>query len=302
MPKISVFLPVFALLGAAGGYIFAPQISSSKPLIVPLLAIIMLFMGLTLKPNDFVREFRRPRSLVIGVCLQFLVMPLLAFVISLQLGVSTAIMTGMVLLGTAPGGTASNVLTYLAKGNVALSISMTLTSTLLSVLLMPWLTGIYLHKVIEVDRLGMLTSITKIVLVPVLAGVTLNTLCHCLLKYLYSALPVLSALAIVITIGIVVAVNAESLQSLLTVVAVAVLLHNSLGLACGYGCARLFGLSERQSRTIAIEVGTQNSGLAVAIAFKHFSLMAALPGALFSVTQNILGASLAGYWRKSKKS
>lgn len=296
MPKTSVLMPIFALLGGIGGYIFAPQVSSGKPLIIPLLAVIMLLMGLTLKPKDFVQEIHRPAPLLIGISLQFLIMPLLAFLISQWTGLSPALMAGMILVGTAPGGTASNVLTYLAKGNVALSITITLTSTLLSVVLMPWLTAFYLHETIEVDRQGLVVSIIEIICLPVFVGVVANTLWHHRIKPIHRFLPPLSALAIVIAISIVVALNAHSLQEIGLSVFIAVLLHNTLGLGCGYYCARLLQLNEKQCRTIAIEVGTQNSGLAVALAVKHFSLLAALPGALFSVTQNLLGALLAGLW------
>ena len=298
MPGLPVLMPMLAFMAGVCGYFFAPAISAGKGLIVPLLSLIMLLMGLTLTPKDFVREVRNPLPLFVGMGLQFLLMPLLAWLISRSLNLPPAIMAGMVLVGTAPGGTASNVLAYLAKGNVALSISMTTASTLMAVIMMPLLTGFYLDAVVDVDRAGMLMSIVQVVILPVLAGLTANSLWPDKVKHLHPTLPTLSMIAIVVTITIVVALNAGSLSSLGIPVLAAVLLHNSLGLVGGYSLSRMAGMSKRQSRTIAIEVGTQNSGLSVALAVKHFTALAALPGAIFSVSQNILGAAAAGYWRK----
>ncbi|AMO57984.1 bile acid:sodium symporter family protein [Endozoicomonas montiporae] len=262
----------------------------------PLLAIIMFAMGLTLTIADLREALTDPRPLIMGVCLQFILMPVLAFSISQALSLPSELLVGMMLVGTAPGGTASNVLAYLAGGRVALSIGMTTLSTLMAVFVMPFLCSVYLSTVIKVDQVGMLISILKIVILPVAGGVLLNALCPKLINRIKPCLPSIAVIGICSAITLVIAMNADALASLSAIVVVAVLLHNTLGLISGYVSARLCGMDIPTARTVAIEVGTQNTGLAAALAFKHFTVLAALPGAIFSMTQNILGALLASYW------
>ena len=262
----------------------------------------MFAMGLTLSLDDCCTALADLRPMLIGVILQFMLMPLLAFIISQMLGLPTALLAGMILVGSAPGGTASNVLAYLAGGRVALSVGMSIVSTLLSVLVTPWLCAFYLGEVIAVDQGGMLISIIKIVIGPVIGGVVLNALCPGLIDKVRPCLPSLAVIGISIAITLVIALNANTLAGVPPVALLAVFLHNSLGLLSGYYSARLLGLDIPCARTIAIEVGTQNSGLAAALAVKHFSALAALPAALFSIMQNLLGTSLAGYWSRTGRS
>ena len=187
---------------------------------------------------------------------------------------------------------------YLARGDVALSITMTTVSTLLAVLLTPALTWLYVGELVPVPVISMLLSILKVVIMPVLAGVTINQLFGKRLAFLRRAFPLVSVAAIVIIIAIVVALNAGRTAVLAWPVVIAVMLHNSLGLAAGYSLPRLFGLDARVSRTFAIEVGMQNSGLGVALATQFFPAAAALPGAVFSVWHNLSGSLLAAYWTR----
>lgn len=298
MERFNLLLPLWALVATAAGYLFHTEVAQFHWALFPVIAIVMFTMGLTLTVGDFLEPFHHPSPLILGVFLQFLLMPLLAWSISTLTRLPTELFIGMVLVGAAPGGTASNVLTYLAGGRVALSVGMTTFSTLVSVIVTPWLTGFYLHQVIEVDRLAMLISIAKMIVLPVLGGISLRAAFPGLIEKIAPLLPSFAVASIALAICIVVALNAGVLDSLGIMVILAVLLHNLSGLCCGYGFARLARFDRSTARTIAIEVGTQNSGMAAALAVKHFSVLTAVPSALFSVLQNIFGTLLASYWSK----
>lgn len=275
-----------------------PEIfQGQKSLILPLLMVIMFGMGMTLRLDDFGRVLKQPRIVLIGVSLQFLWMPLLAWGLSLALNLSPALMVGMVLVGSVSGGTASNVICYLARGDVALSISMTLVSTLVAVVATPVLTWLYVGQTVPVPIISMLMSILQIVLLPVAVGVVLNQWAGERLRRLRPLFPLISTIAIVYVIAVIVALNATRLPEVGPALLLAILLHNGLGLISGYWSARWLGYDLRQCRTIAIEVGMQNSGLAVALASQHFSsALSALPGALFSIWHNLSGSALAAWW------
>ncbi len=209
-------------------------------------------------------------------------------------------MIGMILVGCCPGGTASNVICYLAKGDLALSISLTMVSTFLSVIATPLLTLLYLGQAIEVPILAMVLSILQMVIVPVFAGLILNTYFNKKLIKLRPVLPVISVLAIILIIGIVVAINSNNLVAVSAFVLIAVILHNLIGICSAYVISKQFNYDEKTCRTIAVEVGMQNSGLGVALATQFYSSLAALPGAVFSLWHNLSGSLLAGYWSKNK--
>jgi BASS family bile acid:Na+ symporter len=209
-------------------------------------------------------------------------------------------MTGMILVGATSGGTASNVICYLAKGDVALSVSLTLTSTLLAVIATPFLTWLYAGQSIPVDAQAMMLGIAKMVIVPLSLGILLNSLLQPLVRRLSPWLPPASVIAIVWIIAIIVALNQSSVYQLGFVLAAAVVIHNILGLLSGYYMARYLGYDETIARTLAIEVGMQNSGLSVALALKYFTPLAALPGAVFSIWHNLSGALLASLWQRKR--
>ncbi|MCK7578084.1 MAG: bile acid:sodium symporter family protein [Chromatiales bacterium] len=230
--------------------------------------------------------------------MQFGLMPLIGWSLAQALALPPELLVGMVLVGAAPGGTASNVICYLARGDVALSISLTAASTLLAVVLTPWLTWVYAEAWVTVPVGEMLKSIALVVLLPVIAGVAVNRFAGRWLGRVQSWMPGVSVLAILVIIAIVVALNAGRLGTVGLGLVAAVMLHNGLGLTLGYWGARAFGQDAVRARTLAIEVGMQNSGLAAALALKSFPAAAALPGALFSVWHNLSGAMLAAWWSR----
>jgi BASS family bile acid:Na+ symporter len=261
-----------------------------------ILGIIMFGMGMTLSLDDFKRILMRPRAVVAGVGAQYVIMPLLAFVIARALRLSPELAVGVVLLGCCPGGTASNVITFLAWGDVALSVGMTLTSTLLSPLMTPVLTLWLAGKWMDVPASDLFLSIVQIVLLPVVLGVV----AHCYFKKVVErstkVLPLVSVIAIVVIVGAIVGKSGDRLMAIGMPVFVAVVLHNGLGLLLGFGVGRTLKMRVPQRRALAIEVGMQNSGLAVALAAVHFTPVAALPAALFSVWHNVSGPLLATWW------
>lgn len=300
MTRITALFPLWALLASALAYLRPEWFTAAKPAIVPLLGIVMLGMGMSLRIVDFTDVLRRPGVLALGVGLQYGVMPVAAWIIGSSLGLAPALLTGLVLVGASPGGTASNLICYLARGDLALSISLTTISTLLAVILTPALTWLLVGERVPVPAGEMLWSIARIVLLPVALGVALNRLLGPRLAWVQRAFPVVSMAAICVIIAIIVALNGSRLADIGALVAVAVVLHNVTGLAAGYWISRWLGQDRVRARTLAIEVGMQNSGLAVALAVKFFSPVAALPGALFSIWHNLSGAMLAAWWLRGE--
>ncbi|MEW8624522.1 MAG: bile acid:sodium symporter family protein [Candidatus Thiodiazotropha sp.] len=296
--QITRLFPLWAVLLSAVAYLYPAPFVALKPAIIPLLGLVMFGMGMTLSLEDFKRVFQRPKIIGVGVLLQFALMPLIAWLIAELLALPPYLMAGLVLVGACPGGTASNVVCYLARGDVALSITMTTVSTLLAIVATPLLTWLYVGQKVPVPVESMLWSIFKIVLLPVSLGVLVNTFYGPRLKPIKPLFPLISILAIVVIIGIVVALNQSNIANMGMLLALAVILHNLIGLAGGYWISRGLGWDQRLSRTLAIEVGMQNSGLGVALSVKYFSAAAALPGAIFSIWHNLSGSMLAGYWSR----
>ncbi len=297
MGWVTRLFPLWALMIAVLAAVFSAEFVKFQPAIVSLLGLVMFGMGMTLTAKHFAMVLQRPWIVVLGVTLQFVLMPLIAWLLSTALDLSLPIAVGLILVGSSPGGTASNVICYLAKGNVALSITLTSVTTVLAVFMMPFLTWFYVGKTVPVPVWEMLLSILKIIIVPVTLGVVINTYFGARLEAVKRVFPLISVLAIVIIIGIIVALNEAQLRSLAGPV-VTVVLHNLIGLAGGYWLAKALGCDSIISRTLAIEVGMQNSGLAVVLAVKYFSPVAALPGAIFSIWHNLSGALLASIWAR----
>lgn len=298
MDRITLLFPLLALLASLLAFASPGALVGFKPWIVPLLGLVMFGMGATLRTGQFRDVLRRPRLVALGVTLQFGIMPLAAWAIGHLMGLPTALLVGLVLVGASPGGTASNVICYLARGDVALSITLTTASTLLAVVLTPVLTLLYVGERVPVPAGDMLVSILQVVLVPVALGVLVNRLAGQRIGGILGLFPLISVAAIVLIIAIIVALNRQSLATMGVAAAFAVILHNGVGLALGYALARLAGEDETRARTLAIEVGMQNSGLAVALAVKYFTTAAALPGAIFSVWHNLSGSALAAWWSR----
>ena len=296
--SINRLFPLWAIVFSALAYLYPEGFVPFKAAIVPLLALIMFCMGLTLSGADFKRVLSQPKIIALGVSLQFLLMPVLAFIIAKVLQLPPQLAAGLILVGCCSGGTASNVICFLAKANVALSITLTMLSTLLGLFLTPLLSSFYIDATITVDTFSMFISILKMVIAPVIAGIILHQFLPKAVQRCEPLLPTLSIAAIVFIIAIVVALNQTRLADLSLLILIAVVLHNTLGLATAYTLSRLLGLDETDCRTIAIEVGMQNSGLAVALAMKYLTAAAALPAALFSIWHNIMGSLLASFWQQ----
>ena len=266
----------------------------------PMLGVIMFGMGLTLSPQDFRIVFSRPKDIIIGCLAQFTIMPLLALGLSWAFALPKELALGVILVGCCPGGTASNVITYLAKGDLALSVGMTATSTLLAPLITPLLVWLLAGTMVEVDTIGMLLSIVYVVIAPIAVGLVFQRYLPKFTKSIVPYLPAFSSVVIAFVVGIVVSHNADSLLVGGMIVVLVVMLHNLCGLSLGYIIGRLLGLADAKRRAISIEVGMQNSGLASSLATLHFAAypLATIPGAIFSVWHNISGALVARIYSK----
>ncbi|TKV29254.1 bile acid:sodium symporter family protein [Arthrobacter sp. NamB2] len=297
--RIAVTLfPLLILAGGVAAVLTPGTFTGLGALVNPLLGVIMFGMGLTLTPVDFALIGKRPIPVVIGVVAQYMIMPLLGWGVSMALGLPPALAAGVILVGCCPGGTASNVVSYLARGDVALSVAMTSVSTILAPFLTPLLTLWLAGRYMPVDAAAIGLSILQIVLIPVLVGLAVRYFLPRLVERLLPALPWISVAAITVVVIAVVSGSAGIIFSAGLLVFAAVVLHNGLGYALGYGAARLFGLPTAARRTTAIEVGMQNSGLAAGLARTYLTPEAALPGAIFSVWHNLSGAAIAAYWRR----
>ncbi len=300
---VGKYMAIIVLAIAALALFVPPSLNWIKTSWVnTLLMIVMFGMGLTLKPNDFVVVFKRPKDIIIGCLAQFLIMPSLAFLLGKSFGLEEALLVGVVLVGTCPGGTSSNVMTYLSKGDVALSVGMTSVSTLLAPILTPAITYLLLKQTVSVNVMSMFMSIIKVVIVPIALGFIINKLFEKTTQKVVKVLPLVSVVAIVMIVASVVAANSAKILSTGLIVFVVVILHNLLGYACGFGVAKVLKLPLSKAKAISIEVGMQNSGLATSLAGTAFSslAMATVPGAVFSVWHNISGAILANIFSNLK--
>ena len=299
---ISEYMGVLVLAAAMLALAF-PSVLQQVPtkVINYLLGVVMFGMGLTLNLKDFKIVFSRPKDVIIGCLAQFTIMPLLALGLSKAFQLDEALALGVVLVGCCPGGTASNVITYLAKGDLALSVGMTGVSTLLAPLLTPLLTWALAGKSVDVDVAGMLLSILWVVILPIVVGLIVKALWPKFTERATDYLPAFSSIAIATIVAIIIAANANKLLAGGLVIVIVVILHNLFGLTLGYMIGRLLELADPKKRAISIEVGMQNSGLASSLATLHFAAypMATIPGAIFSVWHNISGALVARlYTRK----
>ena len=265
-----------------------------------LLMIVMFGMGLTLKIEDFMSVFRRPRDILLGCAAQFTIMPLLAFALGKIFGLEAGLLAGVVLVGTCPGGTDSNVITFLSKGDVALSVGMTSVNTLLAPFLTPLITWLLLRTTVTVDVAAMFLSIIKVVIVPIVLGLVINRLLGVYVEKVKDALPLVSVTAITLIVASVVSHNSDRIRETGAVVFVVVILHNVLGYLAGYLLGTALKLPLAKTKALSIEVGMQNSGLATSLAATAFPnlAMATVPGAIFSVWHNISGAILANILRR----
>ena len=290
--------PLFIIAGSIVAFMKPTPFLPLVGYITPLLMIIMFCMGLTLTLPDFREVARRPWPILIGVVGQFVIMPLGAIVVAKLLGLSPQLAVGLLMLGSVPGGTASNVIAYLAKGDVALSVAMTSVSTVLSPIVTPMLMLYLASAETDVDAQGMAMMLVKTVLLPVFGGLVIRLVADSVVDKILPILPWMSIVAIGGVVFGAVAKNAEQLASVGLVVFAAVILHNVFGYFLGYLSARALKQPEAACRTTAIEVATQSAGLSSGMAAKFFSPEAALPGAVAAVIHNVTGAIYASMVRR----
>jgi BASS family bile acid:Na+ symporter len=297
------YSPLVVLFAAAA--FFHPSLFiRPAPYIPQLLGVVMLGMGLSLRTDDFADVFRRPRDIAIGVLLQFTVMPLIGYLIARALNIDPALSAGFILVGCVPSGTASNVMTYLSKGDVALSVTISSVTTLIAPFVTPYLFLLLAGKFIPVSAGAMFVDILKIVVIPVLAGALIRRLAAAKAEKALRFVPVISIVTIIVIVSAVVAASAPKLASMAGIIVASVVTHNLCGYLIAYFTARfLCRMKTKKARAVMFEVGIQNSGLGAALAMAHLAPIAALPSALFSVWQNISGPILAAWWAgKERKS
>ncbi|QDX94181.1 bile acid:sodium symporter family protein [Brevibacillus laterosporus] len=303
--KISSFagktFTVWVLLFSVIAYVYPEHFKWIGAYVIPLLGIVMFGMGLTISASDFKEVFRRPKDVALGVVGHYLVMPLLAFLLAYFLDLPPEIAVGVILVGCCPSGTASNVMVFLSRGDVALAVAIASVSTLLAPIVTPFLILLLASKWVDINIWSLFYSIIQVVIIPLALGFLVKKFFGKQAAASVKALPLVSVVAIVMIICGVVAGNQAKLASAGVMIFAVVVLHNVLGFLLGFLFARLCGMDLAKQKAVAMEVGMQNSGLGVAIATAHFSPLAAVPSAIFSVWHNISGSVLASIFSRMKE-
>ena len=298
---VGKYMAAFVILIAALALFVPSSVSWIKTSYVnTLLGIVMFGMGLTLKLEDFKIVFSRPKDVIIGCIAQFSVMPLLAFLLTKLFNLPVELAVGVILVGTCPGGTSSNVMTYLSKGDVALSVGMTGVSTILAPFLTPALTYVLAGQSVDVNMMNMFLSIIKVVIFPIVLGFVINKFFGKATQKLVKVLPLISVSAIVAIVAAVVSANSAKIMTCGLLIVAVVMTHNICGYLLGFGIGKMLHLDISKCKAISIEVGMQNSGLATSLAAVHFAQypLATIPGAVFSVWHNISGAIIANIYSR----
>ena len=302
LSKVSKFATntflIWMLIAAIIGFIFPAQLATLSSWVPYLLGIVMLGMGLIIDPKDFKIIFQAPRSVIVGVILQYTIMPLSAFLIVKLFHLPPEIAIGVILVGCCPGGTSSNVMSYLANANVALSVAITSVSTLLAPFLTPALIYLFAHEWLQVSFISMFWSVVQVILIPIIIGFVLQKVFKKFADTTATALPIVSVVAISLILASVVGSSKAQILATGLLIFAVVILHNLIGYVLGYTFAKILKLDRPDKKAVSIEVGMQNSGLAVSLATVHFNPLSAVPGAVFSLIHNITGPILAKYWNK----
>ncbi len=292
---VSKYMAPLVIIVAAIALFEPSSFKWAAPKITILLGVVMFGMGMTLKPRDFKLVFQRPRDVFIGALAQFTIMPLLAWCLAKAFDLPPELAAGVILVGTCPGGTSSNVMTYLARGDVALSVSMTMTTTILAPIVTPLLTWWLAGAWVDISLTAMMLSIFQVVILPIVLGIVLNTLFEAQIQKAVKILPLISVMAIILIVGGVVSVSSQRIMETGLLIMLVVMCHNLLGYGIGFLLAKACHMDIAKAKAISIEVGMQNSGLATSLAMLHFGAAAAIPGAIFSVWHNISGSLAANY-------
>ncbi|NLK66974.1 MAG: bile acid:sodium symporter family protein [Campylobacteraceae bacterium] len=298
------YIAVLVIVGTIFA-LFMPDVAKAifkTSYVTYILGIVMFGMGLTVKTEDFKELIVRPKLVTIGICAQFMIMPLLAYLLVKGFNLPLGLAIGVVLVGTCPGGTSSNVITYLSKGDVALSVAITSCTTLLAPFVTPLLTKLLIGQSIDINLVAMFMSIVKVVIVPITLGIVFRQFLPKLTEALQSILPMVSSFGITAIVIAVVAANASNIIANVGIIVIVVMLHNLLGYLTGYMVGKAVTDDIAKVKALSIEVGMQNSGLAASLALTHFAAhpLAAVPGALFSVWHNISGGILASIFSRMK--
>lgn len=300
---VSKYLALFVVIATMFA-LFYPSVSNfiKTSYITYILGIIMFGMGLCVKASDFKEIFLRPKDVILGILAQFCIMPAIAFFLIYCFKLDIALAIGVALVGACPGGTSSNVISYLSKADVALSLSITSCTTLLAPIITPFITYLLIGQNINIDAFGMFLSIINVVILPIILGILVHNFLPKITEILNDILPLISTLGIIAIVMSVVGASANKILANLGIILVVVILHNILGYVLGYLIGKIFKLDMAKKKTLSIEVGMQNSGLAAALASTHFAAypIAAVPAALFSVWHNISGGILSSFYRRLK--
>jgi BASS family bile acid:Na+ symporter len=267
--------------------------------IVPLIQIIMFGMGASLSVEDFARVIQMPKGVMVGVVCQYSIMPLVGVTLAMTTGLPDEIAAGIVLIGSAPGGVASNVMAYISESNLALSVTLTAVSTLLAPVMTPFLMEVLAGQFVPVEFLEMMWSILEMIILPVALGLLFNRYFHGKAEWLDDIMPIISMVAITVIIAVITAAGQESLLTVGPLLVAAAIVHNAAGYMFGYWGCRLIGMSEQDCRTVSFEVGMQNGGLASGIAVEMGKVATVgLAPAIFGPWMNVTGSALANYWRR----
>lgn len=295
--------PVWVVLGGVLALIHPSLFTWFNPFIIPGLAVIMLGMGLTLTFEDFRSVFKMPRPIAVGFVAQFAIMPYLGWSLANALRLDNSLAVGLILVSCCPGGTASNVVTYLARANVALSVLMTMCSTFGAVFMTPLMTKWLAGTFVKVDAWGLFLSTVQVVVLPVVLGIIANRYARNFVKIVQPASPLVSVIVIALICAGIIGQSADAVKASAVILLLAVFLLHAFGFLLGYLFAKLLGYEEQIRRTVSIEVGMQNSGLGVVLATKHFPTepLTAVPCAISSVFHSVIGSVLAGIWRWRSK-
>ncbi|MDR3562271.1 MAG: bile acid:sodium symporter family protein [Negativicutes bacterium] len=293
---ITKLFPLWVIVFAATAFLSPDPFKPYGQYIPYLLGVVMLGMGLTMSLDDFKLVLTRPKDVIYGVVLRYVIMPGVAFLVAKLLGLPPSLAAGLILVGACPSGTASNVMTFIAKGDTALSVTISSINTILAPLLTPFIFLFLAGTIIPINAEALLLDILKIVLFPIALGVIIRMAATDFVNRTMVIIPLISVVSIIAIISIVVALSAAKLASVAAIAFLAVALHNGLGLGLGYGGSRAVGMAHKKAKAVAFEIGMENSGLAVALAIAHLDPVAAIPGAIFSVWHNLTGSVLAGYW------
>lgn len=295
------YIGFIIILFSIVAFFFPSHFSWMTKYIATFLSIAMFGMGMTIKADDFKNIIFQPKYILVGCAVQYIVMPITAWLIAYLFRLPPDLALGVILVGCCPGGTASNVITHIAGGDVPLSVGMTIVSTLLAPLLTPALVYFLAGRWVEVSLVAMFISVVKIILIPVLLGLVSRRIFKNHINTISPVMPLISALAVILIISGIIGANANKLVDCGLLVLAVVILHNIAGLLGGLIASKMFKFEYKQATAVAIEVGMQNSGLAISLAVANFALnpLATVPGAVFSVWHNISGSIFAGFRKRN---